>query len=153
MPRKVAGVYKHQGKFAIPAYRSWRSMLDRCTNPKAAHWHQYGGRGVKVCAQWDPKQGGSWEQFFADMGHRPTLAHTLDKDRNGDGMLYAPETCAWATMKEQNRTRRVNSYWTYDGKTQCLTQWAEDYGLPRTTLRDRLIKHGWPIEKALGVQG
>ena len=149
MPRKV-GDYVHAGKFKIPAYRSWRSMLDRCTNQNSAQWHQYGGRGVKVCAAWDPKQGGSWENFYAAMGDRPSDLHTLDKDAGADGLLYAPHTCRWATMKEQNRHRRVNQYLTYQGKTQCLTQWAEEMNLPRTTLQRR-IKSGWPLEKAFGL--
>jgi hypothetical protein len=39
---------------------------------------------------------------------------------------------------------------TYQGKTQCLTQWAEEMNLPRTTLQSR-IKSGWPLEKAFGL--
>lgn len=148
MPRKIAGKFAYKGKFAIPAYRSWRMMLDRCTNPNSAQWKNYGGRGVKVCPQWDPKQGGSWEQFIEDMGHRPSELHTLDKDCKGDGLLYAPETCKWSTMTEQNRKRRNNHYITHQGQTKCLTEWAETLGLPRTTLYTRL-KLGWPIEKAL----
>jgi len=39
---------------------------------------------------------------------------------------------------------------TLDGKTQCLTAWAREFGINRRTLQDR-IDAGWGLDKALAV--
>lgn len=46
-------------------------MLRRCNNPHRHNYADYGGRGVKVCADWDPTLGGSFENFFRSMGPKP----------------------------------------------------------------------------------
>jgi hypothetical protein len=78
-------------------------MLRRCHNPNAVDYPRYGQRGIAVCAAWDPQQGGSFEQFLADLGERPA-GKTLDRiDPDGN---YEPGNCRWATAKEQRANRR-----------------------------------------------
>ena len=78
-------------------------MLLRCRNPKAVSWKNYGGRGITVCARWDPKQGGSFENFLADMGERPA---GLTLDRRDNNLGYLLENCRWATWQEQRANHR-----------------------------------------------
>ena len=33
-------------------YRTWKHMVDRCTNPKIKAYKNYGGRGITVCEEW-----------------------------------------------------------------------------------------------------
>lgn len=80
-----------------PEYRCWGALVQRCTNPRAANFKYYGGRGIKVCERWLGEFG--FENFFADMGERPSLMHTVDR-RENDGD-YTPENCRWATKAEQ----------------------------------------------------
>ncbi len=88
------------GLGGTPTYRSWYSMLQRCTNPEDIGWPNYGGRGIKVCERWV-----SLAMFVQDMGLRPHGA-TLDRcDTNGN---YEPGNCRWATVTEQNRNRTCN---------------------------------------------
>lgn len=81
-----------------PTYRSWKAMIQRCTNPNAINYANYGGRGVTVAPEWR-----SFQQFLADMGERPE-GTSLDRIDVNSG--YGPGLCRWATRKEQAQNRR-----------------------------------------------
>ena len=86
-------------KGITPTYISWRSMMDRCYNPNSSVYHNYGGRGIKVCKRW-----WKFENFYEDMEERPK-GKTLDRKNNNRG--YYPKNCRWATQKEQTRNART----------------------------------------------
>lgn len=110
-------------------YTAWTNMKDRCYNPNMKSFHNYGGRGIKVCDRWM-----EFAAFLSDMGLKPSKAHSLDRiDFNGD---YEPSNCRWATYKEQARNRRGNRKIFYLGKYKLLCEWAEEYGISRQRLKD-----------------
>ena len=52
-------------------------------------------------------------------------------------------------MQEQSYNRTDNHLITYKGETKCLVEWANQLGIPNDTLRVRINKLHWSIEKAL----
>jgi hypothetical protein len=120
---------------------SWHAMWRRCTKATERSYPRYGGRGIAVCDRWR-----DLEAFIADMGLRPA-GLTLERINN-DGP-YSPENCRWATYSEQNRNKSVNREYEYGGKRQCLSAWAEEYGLEQATLYYRLVRLKWPLSEAL----
>ena len=102
--------FRHGKAHRTPEYGVWASMIQRCSNPRVNGFHNYGGRGIKVCTRWT-----AFASFFADMGYRPTPLHQLDRINNdGD---YEPANCRWATKEEQMKTRRqTGSFWDLDAR-------------------------------------
>jgi hypothetical protein len=123
--------------------------MERCCNPNTLAWPNYGGRGVTVCDRWNPRKGGSFENFYADMGDPPGPDYSIDKDKLGDGTLYSPETCCWLDATEQIRNRRNTIIIEYKNQKKPLIIWAKEFGLKYSTLHSRVFHRKWSIEEAL----
>jgi hypothetical protein len=87
---------KTHGMSTLPAseYTTWVSMKGRCLNPKNAAFKYYGGRGISVSKSWM-----EFENFYKDMGPRPSKRHTLERLNYNKG--YSKNNCCWATQQEQ----------------------------------------------------
>ena len=140
----LANHTKHSGK-GTRLYRIWGNMKTRCYNPNSDAYHNYGARGIKICDEWlnDFKNFYDWA---INNGYKDNL--TIDRiDVNGN---YEPTNCRWCTDKEQCNNTRKNRYITYKNITHTISEWAEIRGIARDTLRNRIVKHHWSIERALG---
>jgi len=89
------------GLCETPEYGAWCNLIQRCYNQKHSRYADYGGRGIRVCQRWLD----SFEAFYADMGHRPTEGHSIDRYPDNDGN-YEPGNCRWATASQQNSNQR-----------------------------------------------
>jgi hypothetical protein len=85
----------HGGKSVL--YDRWRGMRNRCTNPNEIGWKYYGGKGVKVCAEWSDFA--VFRKWAMANGFRPDLTiERIDSDRD-----YEPDNCEWITGAENSR--------------------------------------------------
>ena len=132
---------KH-GQSHSPEHRAWRGMLDRCHVPSNGNYPRYGGRGITVCTAWQ-----SFDRFYADVGPRPSPAHSLDRINNNLG--YFPENVRWATRTEQANNRRNNRMLTFNGITQSATEWARSLGMRDNSAILERLRMGWSLERAL----
>ena len=122
---------KTHGMKKTRPYRIWVGMRGRCNDKRDKDYHNYGGRGIKVCNRWL-----SFINFWEDMklGYVDNL--TIDRiDNNGN---YELSNCRWSTRKEQANNSRRNRMITFNGMTKTLAQWAEIMGVNEVTLGRRV---------------
>ncbi len=126
--------YKH-GKKGTSIYKCWQDMKARCNNINNQQYHDYGGRGIKVCDEWN----NNFEQFYKDMGDREEGMQIDRIDVNGN---YCKENCRWVTASVNARNKRKRSGTTskYIG-----VSWNKQYKKWRAQLRvgDKTIDLGY----------
>lgn len=121
--------------YKSPEYNAWRGIKQRCYNKKNKKYYRYGGRGIRVCDRWMQ----SYEDFYEDMGPRPSDLHSIDRiDNDGD---YEPNNCRWAAKLEQmencSNTRRIE----VDGELLPLRKAAEKLQMELNVLRERIKRN------------
>lgn len=128
------------GMTGTSEYRIWSGLKRRCLDPVCNSYPRYGGRGITVCEEWM-----DFASFFADMGPRPSKKHSLDRINNNGP--YSPENCRWATAKDQARNTSRSRRYAFHGKRLTIPDIAEQTGIPRMTLFNRL-RSGVPVALA-----
>lgn len=130
---------RSHGKSRTKVYVAWVSMINRCDNPRAFHYSEYGGRGIRACDEWH-----TFVNFYRDMGEPPTKEHSLDRiDVNGN---YCKENCRWADKRTQSNNRRSRVSITINGETKNLSEWAKVFGISANRAFMRYYR-GMPTEK------
>lgn len=133
---------KKHGQAGTRLHHIWIGMKQRCSNPKHKSYADYGGRGIKVCAEWE-----DFKNFYGwaiNNGYQDGLE--IDRiDNNED---YRPDNCRWVTRKVNSRNRRSNALFRYKGKTMTMIELAEIAGISKRAMQHR-IKRGWSIKRAV----
>lgn len=132
------------GQYKSRLYRIWTSMKTRCYNDNNSEtYKRYGARGITVCDEWRDNFKAFYDWAMAN-GYTDEL--TIDRiDNDGN---YCPENCRWVTLQIQNRNRRTTRIITFNGKTQCMLDWANELGVKVNTMIARFHR-GWSVERAL----
>lgn len=116
-------------------YNVYANMLSRCNNPNNTRYNSYGGRGVRICAEWrsnfEP-----FKNWALSNGYEDNL--TLDRiDVDGD---YCPENCRWVTMKKQSNNQRKTIWVEICGQKKSLKEWTTYMGWKYGTYSARYRK-------------
>lgn len=140
---RLRGIIGHtetkHGMYNTSIYRLWTRMKQRCLNPSNRVYHHYGGRGITVDEPWL-----DFENFYRDMGEKPD-GMTLERVDNNKG--YSKDNCVWATRGQQARNRRTTRFYTLDGVTKDVSEWAHHVGISHQSMQKRIKK--WELQKAL----
>ena len=124
-------------------YRIYKSMKQRCYNPRTPNYQIYGGRGIRICNEWLNDYDVFCEWALAH-GYDDSLS--IDRiDNNGD---YEPSNCRWADDYTQRRNQSRNRYITINGEKKTTSEWCDIYGINMHTFYGR-IREGWDEMTAL----
>ena len=125
---------KKHSQYKTRLYHIWQHMKARCNSERNPKYKDYGGRGIKVCNEWN-----EFLPFYEwAMANGYSDALSIDRiDNDGD---YCPENCRWATNKEQQNNTRKNRLVSYDGKIYTVAELAEKYGIERATMWARVVR-------------
>jgi hypothetical protein len=117
------------GATGTPEYVAWGAMRARCSATEGPDFNSYGARGIGVCARWS-----SFANFLADMGPKPSSAHSLGRRDNDKG--YEPSNCRWETPEQQQRNTRMSKVWNIRGETfESCRAAASHFGVDHRTIR------------------
>jgi len=131
-------------------YNIHNSMKGRCCNKSNQAFHNYGGRGIKLCSRWL-----KFENFRDDMLEN-YLEHcrvygenntSIERINNNGG--YSPTNCCFETRQNQANNTRTNHLLTFNEQTATMSQWAKKININIYTLYTRINTYKWSVERAL----
>lgn len=133
--------FRH-GEWKTPLFNKWQKMRARCNSPKDKYYKNYGGRGIKVCDEWEDYV--VFSKWAHENGYEDSLSLER-KDVNGD---YCPSNCCWIPINKQARNRTTTRWVDCDGKRMSLAEACEVKGMPYGVVQSRL-RRGWNEYDAL----
>ena len=134
---------KH-GKSHTRLFRIWSGMKGRCNRPTDEAYKDYGGRGIKVCAEWSKAETGfpNFYNWAINNGYAENL--TIDRI-NPDGD-YEPSNCRWTDRATQNRNRRFVKKYNIRGEILTRVEISKKYNLKCGTIC-AMERRGIDLEK------
>ena len=114
--------YANRGK-KTRLYNIWIAMRQRCSNPKHKSYDRYGGRGIRVCAEWNSFKA------FRDWALKNHYHKTLSIERIDNNGNYEPNNCKWASDISQANNKINNRHITYLGQRKTLAEWSRLTGV------------------------
>lgn len=120
-------------------YKTWCHMKSRCENPNDGSYSDYGGRGIRVCDEW--QRYALFKKWALKNGfdyRKSGLEQSIDRiNVNGN---YEPNNCRWADKYVQANNKRNNSYIEVYGVQYTFSELARKTGIDRLTLYARYRK-------------
>lgn len=132
------------GKSRTTEYQTWCSIIARCHRKTSTGYKSYGAKGIAVCDRWRE----DFQNFYDDMGERPSEYHSIDRFPDTKGN-YEPGNCRWATRQQQDENR--GKFYEINGERLNVSQIAKKYNVSTDTIRVRVDRLGWTIERAISI--
>ena len=130
-------------------YSIYCGMKDRCYNPNYEHYERYGGRGIRLCREWE----NSFESFYEwaiNAGYDDSKSgkeQSIDRiDVNGN---YEPSNCRWATIKEQARNKSCSVFVQSENGIISAREFAEKNNINNYVFVFRRAKKSQTAEQIL----
>lgn len=141
-------LHRTHGQRPKKLYWVWAGMIQRCTNPRTIGFKDYGGRGIRVCAEWR-RSFVNFRSWAVATGYRAGLQ--LDRKRVNEN--YCPSNCRWVTrlVQANNRRRRV---WEGTSFNRVKGKWMAyaDFGPPGRRKRQYLGFHTTRVKAKQAVE-
>ena len=143
--KQIGDRSRTHGDFGTKLYGVWAAMKRRCYNPNTKFYHDYGGRGITVCDEWQEYI--PFKEWALANGYEEGL--TIDRiDVNGN---YCPENCRWITQREQCYNTRKTRFVEYKGKKYTMKDISDITGLKIRTIQGR-YERGWTPEQIFSTE-
>lgn len=135
---------KHNMTKKHPLYRVWCTMKERCNNKNNNKYKNYGGRGIKVCDEWQ-KDFTIFYNWAISNGYEKGL--TIERiNVNGN---YCPENCTWITAKEQCYNKQNTIKVFYKNNEIKLKEFCDKNNLNYYCIYQRIFKLKWSADDAI----
>lgn len=116
-------------------YYIWKNIKFRCNNKNHKEYKNYGGRGIKICDEWNDYS------LFKVWAIKSNYKRGLTIDRIDANKGYYPENCRWIKLKEQSRNKTSNLYFSYNGHIYNLHELSNILHINYTTLHNHFTKY------------
>lgn len=137
---------KHNGSFT-KLYQVWFKIKERCNNKNNKDYRYYGELGIHIYDEWN----NSFESF-RDWAINNGYEDGLTIERTDVYSDYTPSNCCWIPLKEQKYNKRNSIYVNYKNEKINLLKYCDDNNLNYYTIKNRIFKYGWDVEKAIELK-
>lgn len=108
LKERITQTHRKHGYSGTKIYYVWRAIKKRCTNPADKEFDTYGGRGIKICDEWE-NDFGIFLSYVSKLPHYGEKGYTIDRiDNDGN---YEPGNLRMATYSQQALNRHKKR-WT-----------------------------------------
>lgn len=111
-------------------YRLWKSMRSRCNNANRKNYKDYGGRGIKICSEWNDFI--NFYHWSINNGYNDNL--TIERIDVNKG--YSPDNCKWIPRSEQNFNKQNSVKYMYKGELLPPRKISDITGISVYTIYD-----------------
>lgn len=142
--RNLADKRRTHGQSNTRLYGIWEHMRKRCNLPTVPAYPKYGGRGIRVCDEWEDFQ--NFYDWAISHGYADDL--TIERiDVNGN---YEPSNCEWITLGKQTWNKRDTIRVEMEnGDVVPLKEACRRLGLPYKAVHLRITRYGMTLHEAL----
>lgn len=140
--RRIIANSKHN-QSNTPLYKVWSAMKQRCTNPNASGYKDYGERGIRYHPDFETFEG--FHAYVKDL-----YVNGLEMDRIDNDGDYTYGNLRWVEHRTQMENTRRTAIYTRaaDATKVTLRRMAEEHELTPKALAGRLAR-GATLEDAL----